>query len=294
LVRHGQSEGNLAQDASEEGDNSFWTPEFHKRHTSRYRLTDLGIEQAIVAGEWVKENITGTFDRYYTSEYVRAKETAFHLGFEHAEWLSEFFLREQDMGLLQGLSKSERKEKYGDLLKVKELDAYYFQPPGGESIANVCLRVERWLSDLKRTSSGMRVLCVCHGNILKALRIRIEKLKQQDWIELGNPINVTENCHIIQYSRRDPKTGRISGDFKFMRSVCPWDMRRSTNKWVEIDRPTLTNEKMQDSVELIPRLINNKEGDDLAKLLAEDIPHLSHFLSEEEIETGEFQIQEYE
>jgi len=211
------------------------------------------------------------------------------------------------MGLLQGLSREERKEKYGDSLRIKELDAYYFQPPGGESIANVCLRVERWLSDLKRSSSGMRVVCVCHGNVVKALRIRIEKIKQQDWIELGNPINTTQNCHVLHYSRRDPRTGRISNDFKFMRSVCPWDMRRSPNEWVEIIRPSFSNESLRESIELVPRIVNNRPGDNLAKLLAEDIKQVRYEKQlkkteqevaeqnpDEEVDSGEITITEYE
>eukprot|EP01129_Flabellula_baltica_P016782 TRINITY_DN9103_c0_g1_i1.p1 TRINITY_DN9103_c0_g1~~TRINITY_DN9103_c0_g1_i1.p1 ORF type:complete len:303 (-),score=68.53 TRINITY_DN9103_c0_g1_i1:22-930(-) len=270
LVRHGESEGNLAQAFSMKGDNRFWTPEFHKRHTSRYRLTDLGIEQAVCAGNWIKENISDNFDRFYVSEYVRAKETAAYLGFENSEWLSEFFLREQDMGLLQGLSKTERKEKYGDILKVKELDAYYFQPPGGESIANVCLRVERWLSDLKRQSSGMRVVCVCHGNILKALRIRIEKIKQQDWHGLGESWNATQNCQIIHYTRRNPWTGKVHNDIRYMRSICPWDTRLSPNEWVEINRPTFSNADLLESVQKVPRLVTNLEGDNLEALQSRD------------------------
>jgi len=102
LIRHGQSEGNLAQDSAEDGDTSYFSPEFRQRHTSRYRLTELGVEQAVVTGQWVRENITESFDRYYVSEYVRAKETASYLGFEHAEWLSEFFFERARHGIASG------------------------------------------------------------------------------------------------------------------------------------------------------------------------------------------------
>lgn len=37
LVRHGESEGNIAQDLSKIGDDSLWTSEFSQRHTSNYR-----------------------------------------------------------------------------------------------------------------------------------------------------------------------------------------------------------------------------------------------------------------
>jgi len=71
---------------SETGDLSAYTPEFKKKHSSTYRLTDKGVEQAKVTGAWIRENIGDTFDRYYTSEYVRAMETAAYLGLPNARW----------------------------------------------------------------------------------------------------------------------------------------------------------------------------------------------------------------
>ncbi|OGN08741.1 MAG: hypothetical protein A3J46_03230 [Candidatus Yanofskybacteria bacterium RIFCSPHIGHO2_02_FULL_41_11] len=56
FVRHGQSEGNVANKASRKGDNSFFTPEFRERHSRAFRLTNKGIEQAKSAGFWLKKN----------------------------------------------------------------------------------------------------------------------------------------------------------------------------------------------------------------------------------------------
>jgi hypothetical protein len=64
LVRHGQSEGNEAVARSQHGDLSAYTPEFKNKHSSTYRLTDKGIQQAKVAGQWIRENIGEKFDRY--------------------------------------------------------------------------------------------------------------------------------------------------------------------------------------------------------------------------------------
>jgi broad specificity phosphatase PhoE len=90
LVRHGQSEGNEAVSRSERGDLSAYTPEFKKKHSSTYRLTDKGVQQAKVAGAWIKENIGEKFDRCYTSEYVRAMETAAYLDLPDAKWFGVF------------------------------------------------------------------------------------------------------------------------------------------------------------------------------------------------------------
>jgi broad specificity phosphatase PhoE len=37
----------------------------------RFRLTDKGREQAKVAGEYIRKNIATSFDKYYSSEFIR-------------------------------------------------------------------------------------------------------------------------------------------------------------------------------------------------------------------------------
>ena len=69
-------------------------------------------------------------------------ETASLLGLEHADWFVEFSIRERDNGVLGGLSKKERKEEFAAELARRERDLFYWQPPGGESIAGMCLRLE--------------------------------------------------------------------------------------------------------------------------------------------------------
>jgi NAD+ kinase len=100
LLRHGESEGNIAQDQSKLGDDSLWSKDnFVNRHTSQYRLTDLGRKQAKAAGKYIRQHISKTFDRYYCSEYIRAMETASLLGMKGARWFCDFYLRERDKGV---------------------------------------------------------------------------------------------------------------------------------------------------------------------------------------------------
>src|SRR6476469_2760454 len=96
LVRHGESEGNVIFRKAAAGDHSHVNEAFLNRHSSRWRLTDLGVRQAHAAGRWLRQNVAEAVDRYYVSEYLRAMETAGHLGFHPARWHSEFFLRERD------------------------------------------------------------------------------------------------------------------------------------------------------------------------------------------------------
>jgi broad specificity phosphatase PhoE len=98
LVRHGESEGNVVHRRSREGDHSDFTDEFKGVHSSQYRLTRRGRQQAAQAGDWIRRHIGPHFHRYYVSEYTRAVETADLLALPDARWFKTSFLRERDAG----------------------------------------------------------------------------------------------------------------------------------------------------------------------------------------------------
>eukprot|EP01118_Nematostelium_gracile_P015019 TRINITY_DN5947_c0_g1_i2.p1 TRINITY_DN5947_c0_g1~~TRINITY_DN5947_c0_g1_i2.p1 ORF type:complete len:286 (-),score=76.89 TRINITY_DN5947_c0_g1_i2:31-888(-) len=261
LVRHGQSEGNEAVARSKKGDLSAYTDEFKQKHSSTYRLTDKGIEQAKVAGKWIKQNISDRFDRYYTSEYVRAMETAALLDLPGAEWYTEIMLRERDKGQMDNVSWIERNEKFSDEMKRRRRDAFFWAPIGGESIAAVCNRIDHTFNTLRRDCSCKRVIIVCHGEVMWALRVRLEKLSQISFHQLqksDDPRDKIHNSQIIQYTRIHPDTGEISPYFKFMRSVCPWKPQYSMENWVEFERPIYSNQDLMKSVNTVPRYVNNQ------------------------------------
>src|SRR3989338_8127735 len=141
LVRHGQSEGNLAIKSSNEGDNKFFTPEFRNRHSRAFRLTDKGIKQAEAAGRWIRDNIPMPLDRFYVSDYIRAKETAAHLDLPNAVWRVEFHLRERDHALIDNCPDDEKKSLFKLEQRQYDADPFLAYPAGGgESLASLCLR----------------------------------------------------------------------------------------------------------------------------------------------------------
>jgi len=247
------------------------------RHTSKYRLTDLGRQQAVVAGKWIKENIGSNFDKYLCSEYARARETAGLLGLPGAKWDIEFYLRERDRGVLQHLSKKEVSSTYAEELKRSELDQFYWAAPGGESIANSCLRCDRVMSHLSQKCSGFKVIIVCHGNIMLAFKIRLERMKQSSFHKLlSDPSQKLYNCQIVHYTRRNPETGEVHPSYNWVRSVCPWDDSLTKPEWKTIQPLTFTNEQLLASVENIQQIVNNpkyeleKESEYFKSLLNEE------------------------
>jgi NAD+ kinase len=261
LVRHGESEGNLAKT----GDPSALTREFLDRHSSQFRLTTRGIVKAEAAGAWLRANGFASFDRYYASEYVRAYETAARLGLEllpGQRWYLDFFLRERDYGLFDVMPYEERVQKYPEYLRHKARDGFFWTPPGSaESMAMVALRLGRLLDTLHRECSDKRVIVVCHGETMWALRVRLERMTQARYAELDaseDPKDRIRNCQIIHYTRRDPATGAMSRRYDWMRSVCPWDEAAAPPAWSPIVRPSFTNQELLELALAKPRLVDDE------------------------------------
>ena len=267
LVRHGQSEGNLVIKVLE-SQNLIISEEYYNRHTAHWRLTTQGVSQAKIAGEWLKDNMDLNFDRYYVSDYVRAKETAGHLGLPNAEWLINIYLGERNWGILDRFNAEQREKEYALDLLVKKIHPFYWTPPRGESMSQLCLRLQRVLETLHRECSEKRVIMVCHGEVMWGFRVILERMPIDKYLQLDestNPFDRIHTCQIIHYSRKNPQTNEISPYLSWMRSICPTDLSLSTNKWQEIIRPKFTNKQLLKHAEKFPRIIDNEEVENVRK-----------------------------
>jgi NAD+ kinase len=262
LLRHGESEGNVASHKSKKGDNSDFTPEFLSRHNSSWRLTDKGIGQIQTSGEWIKNHISKNFDRYYTSEYIRAIETAAVLDFPDANWHIEFYLRERDYGELDVMPDDMRKKNYGRYVMQRKHNPLLSAPPGGESMATLCLRVDRILNTLHRECNGKKVIIVCHGEVMEAFRIRLERLTEEKYKTISSskvwPDKIW-NGHILHYTRQNPQNKQLSQHLDWLYSICPNNPSCPTSPtWLETKRPKYSNQELLELANAIPRMVNNK------------------------------------
>lgn len=258
FVRHGQSEGNAAKRLSERGDNTGYEL-LSNRHTRSFRISDRGREQAVIAGKWLTNEFSQNgvvFDRFITSEYVRAMETAALLGLPNAAWFRNFYLTERDWGDLEVSPEKERAEKFGEALRMRTIEPFFWRPPNGESLAEVCLRLDRVLLTLHRECSEKRVIVVCHGDVIRAFRVLLERMPQQRFKELYLSKEKKDgvfNCEVLHYTRRDPETGEISEYANWMRRVRPTDSPIWTTGWQKIERPRYSNDDLLKIVELSPK-----------------------------------------
>ena len=182
LVRHGQSEWNKK--------NLFtgWKdPE----------LTDLGVEEAIQAGNVLKEKEIN-FDVMFTSDLLRAQETGRlileQMNQSEISIIKDQRLNERNYGDLAGLNKDDAREKWGAEQVHIWRRAFDVPPPGGESLKDTAERVLPYfeLEIIPKIKEGLNVLVAAHGNSLRALVMELENISQDEIVKLeiatGDPL----------------------------------------------------------------------------------------------------------
>ncbi|WHP17142.1 histidine phosphatase family protein [Cellulomonas sp. ES6] len=184
LVRHGESEGNVAATRAERaGDETVGV-------TTRDADTPLsatGEEQARALGEHLATLPSHRAPQaLWCSPYVRARRTAelavAGAGLDLRPVVDER-LRDRELGILDGLTSHGVEVRFPDEAARRDrLGKLYYRPPGGESWADVALRLRSLLADLVRAESGTdrTVLVVCHDAVIWLLRYVAEGLTEEE------------------------------------------------------------------------------------------------------------------
>ncbi len=190
LVRHGQSEWNAK--------NLFtgWKDP---------KLTDLGIQEAIRAGELL-ETRNLNFDLMFTSDLFRAQETGRlileQINQKDIEIIQDQSLNERNYGDLAGLNKNEAREKWGEEQVHIWRRSFDVPPPGGESLKNTAERVLPYFEReiMPKVKKSLNILVAAHGNSLRALVMHLENISSEEIVKLeiatGDPL-------IYEYSNGD-------------------------------------------------------------------------------------------
>ncbi len=247
IVRHGHSEGNLVIGKSKKGDHTLLTQDVRETPGHRWRLTSKGREQAAETGQWIAANFPDGFDRYYASPFVRTRETAALLNLTNAEWRLDQRLRERDWGEINSMPREEHAEQYPQNALIQRIDALYWRPPAGESIADVRLRVRNFFDTLHRECGGQRVLVVTHGEFMSAARASLEYLSDEEWaMRDSNDKYKLHNTHVLHYSRVDRQTDQQGKYVSWLRSLCVH--KDIDSGWQSISRHRFSNQNLLDQV----------------------------------------------
>ena len=202
LVRHGESMGNVADaQARDQGADRL---DLSARDAD-VELTENGRRQAGAVGEWLaKADEDARPTVVLWSPYRRAAETAELAvrGLEVERLLDER-LRERDLGVFDGLTGAGIRAEYPDeAQRRKKLGKFYYQPPSGESWADVALRVRSLLADLREGFDGARVWLFTHQAVIMSFRYVLEGLTEHELLQIDAETQIG-NASMTSYRRGD-------------------------------------------------------------------------------------------
>jgi broad specificity phosphatase PhoE len=202
LIRHGESEGNVAAtEARLAGAEVIEVP----ARDADVDLSDTGREQAKALGTALAR-IAEEFrpDAVFSSPYARAVQTA-EIAVETAGWRAKVRtderLRDRELGILDRLTRRGVEARYPDEAERREwLGKLYYRPPGGESWADVALRLRSVLDELNNLGTGHRVMLVCHDAVILLFRYVLEGMTEREILDLAASTSVL-NASLTRYVR---------------------------------------------------------------------------------------------
>jgi len=203
LVRHGQSQGNVARDAAHKAG----APEIDiDMRDVDVPLSDLGLQQAEAAGRYFASlPAEERPEVILSSPYVRARQTselickAGALAGGPGKSIIDERLREREFGVFDRLTTLGIREKFPEEADHrKRLGKFYHRPPGGESWADVILRLRSMLNTINLHYCDRRVVVVCHQVVVLCMRYVLEELDEQQILAIDKQAEVL-NCGICAY-----------------------------------------------------------------------------------------------
>jgi broad specificity phosphatase PhoE len=203
LVRHGESMGNVAAAVAHEADAE--VIEVGQRDAD-VPLSEVGVRQATALGAGLRDLLAdGRQTLVWSSPYVRARQTAgvaLTTAGHPLPILVDERLRDRELGVLDLLTTKGVLNRYPlEAERRRWLGKFYHRPPGGESWADVVLRVRSFLLDLEMVADDSRVLVVFHDALVLTIRYVCERLSEDDILGIGASTPVL-NVSITQLVRK--------------------------------------------------------------------------------------------
>jgi probable phosphoglycerate mutase len=203
IVRHGQSAGNVARDAADAAGLAAIDLEIRDVDVP---LSDLGHRQAGALGRWFAALPEAERPEIvFASPYVRARQTAKAIceaggvAASARQPVVDERLREREFGLWDRLTTAGVRRKYPEQAEQRAiLGKFYHRPPGGESWADVILRLRSALDTISLHHADRRVLIVCHQVVVLCLRYILEELDEAAILAIDKAADVV-NCGLLEY-----------------------------------------------------------------------------------------------
>ena len=169
-------------------------------------LSATGQEQADALGTWLAGRRTA-IDGFWVSPYVRARQTlAIALGEDdpHAPVIVDERLRDRELGILDLLtSHGVARLQPAEMERRRHLGKFYHRPPGGESWADVALRLRSFLRDASEME-GDSAMVVAHDAVVMLLLYLMLPMDEAQLLEFAstNTVLNASVTHVVRAGRR--------------------------------------------------------------------------------------------
>ena len=169
-------------------------------------LSELGFRQAEAAGRWFAALPSDERpELVMSSPYVRARQTAEiiceagALAGGPARAIVDERLREREFGIFDRLTTIGIRARLPEEAAHRaRLGKFYHRAPGGESWADVILRLRSMLNTINLHYRDRRVLVVCHQVVVLCFRYILEELDEPAILRIDKQAEIL-NCGIARY-----------------------------------------------------------------------------------------------
>ena len=185
IVRHGQTQWNIRK--------------IRQGHLDS-ELTDKGVAQARALGQRLARE---SFTALYSSDLGRALHTARMIAAVTGhEIVTDERLRERHLGVFQGLSGDEIKDKHPEEYRLHRTLGPEYVIPGGESVRQQVARNVDCLDEIALKHPGEKVVVVTHGGVVSgmfrhALNIPLDAPRRFEFVNAGLNVFAYEEGHWI-------------------------------------------------------------------------------------------------
>jgi probable phosphoglycerate mutase len=204
LVRHGQSAGNVANDAAIAAGHPSIDIDLRDMDVP---LSELGTRQADALGAWFGHQPASERPTVVVSSpYLRTMQTADRIvaALPPADApllrLHDERLREKELGTMDRLTKVGIVDRFPREAERRGLvGKFYYRPPGGESWTDVILRLRSLVDQIQIQHAGERVLVVTHQVLVLCFRYVLENLSESQILAIDAQKDVA-NCSVTTYA----------------------------------------------------------------------------------------------
>jgi probable phosphoglycerate mutase len=200
LVRHGQSLANVAFPAA---DAEGLMEAVVSGRDAEVPLTPAGEEQAAALGRWLAALPEDRRPQVViTSPYLRARETwrIAAEGLDLPAPSTDDRLVDRLMGELELLTRAAVAARFpGEAERRARAGEFVYVPPGGESFADIAVRLKSFLDDLHADHPGERVIVVAHDAVVLMMRAVIEQLSWDEVIAVEKESGNVRNASITRF-----------------------------------------------------------------------------------------------